>query len=383
MQEHPVPQNITAYEFHLIGDMTVKQFFELLLGAGLALATYTSNLPFIFKWPIIIFSVIGGIAIAFIPIEERPLDKWVIAFFKSIYKPTKFFWKKQVKIPEVFAESTYVQTTQVGGEIPITPIQRRSRAQDYISSIGGEENPEQHDELFQAFQLQAIQLQEMFRDVTPAKGISAPKKQEITMEEMGKPNLRIQTHTLSEKIFVPESTPEQIQINPITVQKTQPEEQKIRHAVDIPNVQPIAVEKQDIQIPEKPTEEQQKQQTFTGALQQTPIYVNKEVKQAQEHVTTNVALPFPKKPTVPNVIVGMILDKDRNILENAIVEIHSSDGIPVRAMKTNMLGQFSISTPLRPGEYQISAEKDGHTFDTFSLSLQNSIVDPIEIQAKG
>ncbi len=102
MKQHPIPQDITNYKFHLVGSMTLKQFAELAVAAVLAFIIYKTNLIGIIKWPLV-FSVVGlGAAIAFVPIEERPLDHWIKTFFKNIYKPTKFFWKKSNKIPDFF-----------------------------------------------------------------------------------------------------------------------------------------------------------------------------------------------------------------------------------------------------------------------------------------
>ena len=69
MIEHPVPQNITAYQFHLIGNMTIKQFLILLVGAGLAFLFYTTNLPGIIKWPLILIFFGGGAMAAFVPMK--------------------------------------------------------------------------------------------------------------------------------------------------------------------------------------------------------------------------------------------------------------------------------------------------------------------------
>jgi len=35
--EHPIPQQISAYQFRLVGDMTIKQFFQVAAGALIAL----------------------------------------------------------------------------------------------------------------------------------------------------------------------------------------------------------------------------------------------------------------------------------------------------------------------------------------------------------
>ena len=72
--EHPVPQNVTAFEFHLVGDMTLKQFGYL--GAGLLLAYITFTIVFsrspIIAIPFMIIFALTGAAFAFLnPWEPR------------------------------------------------------------------------------------------------------------------------------------------------------------------------------------------------------------------------------------------------------------------------------------------------------------------------
>jgi hypothetical protein len=83
------------------------------------------------------------------------------------------------------------------------------------------------------------------------------------------------------------------------------------------------------------------------------------------------------------MIVGMTFSQDKKIIDNAIVEIvRTSDQTPVRALKTNLLGQFAIITPLESGEYEIEVQKDGYNFDKTLLVLNNEVVQPLLIQAK-
>jgi hypothetical protein len=102
MQQHPIPQNVTAYEFHLIGNMTIKQFIELGVGVGLGVLFYSTSLISFIKWPLILLSVLGGAALAFMPFDGRPLDKMVIIFFRAVYSPTQFIWRKTANYPRYF-----------------------------------------------------------------------------------------------------------------------------------------------------------------------------------------------------------------------------------------------------------------------------------------
>ena len=80
MEQHPIPQQISSYQFRLVGDMTLKQFFQLAGGFLVALIFYSIPLIGIVKWPFVIISALLGAALAFLPLEERPLERWIFAF---------------------------------------------------------------------------------------------------------------------------------------------------------------------------------------------------------------------------------------------------------------------------------------------------------------
>ena len=142
MKQHPIPQDITGYKFHLIGSMTLKQFAELAVGALVAFIVYKSNLIGVVRWPLFIFIVLLSIMIAFVPIEERPLDFWIVTFFKNLWKPTKFFWKRTPKVPDFFNYKPGLnQNLEVNPEVNYSPA-RKKRIQEYLKSI-----PENDEEL--------------------------------------------------------------------------------------------------------------------------------------------------------------------------------------------------------------------------------------------
>lgn len=93
-------------------------------------------------------------------------------------------------------------------------------------------------------------------------------------------------------------------------------------------------------------------------------------------------LPIPEPPTRPNILAGMVLDKDGEMVEGAILEIRNTQGMPVRALRTNKLGQFTIATPLPNDIYEIETEKEGCDFDIIKLETKGEIIKPIEIRAK-
>src|SRR3989339_2077312 len=110
MEQHPVPRNISGFQFRLVGDMTLKQFGFLAGGIILGYVSYKMPLPQFISLPTGLTLLVLGIAFAFVPIQDRPLDVWVAAFIKSIYSPTQFVWYKANPAPEVLL-NTYSFTT--------------------------------------------------------------------------------------------------------------------------------------------------------------------------------------------------------------------------------------------------------------------------------
>ena len=108
----------------------------------------------------------------------------------------------------------------------------------------------------------------------------------------------------------------------------------------------------------------------------------KTTTQQEIAVKTNSSLPFPSTPKQPNVVVGMVLDQNRKIVDGAIVEIVDQTGIAVRAVKTNKLGQFFITSPLQNGAFSIRTEKNGLEFNNYTLTTNNTIIPPLEFLAK-
>jgi hypothetical protein len=95
MEQHAIPRQITNFEFKLIGFLTIKQFIYLLISIPTGILIF-----YIFPVPILNFLlgivVIGvGVAFAFIPINDRPMEVWVRNLIKRLSSPTQYFFKKQ------------------------------------------------------------------------------------------------------------------------------------------------------------------------------------------------------------------------------------------------------------------------------------------------
>src|SRR5437763_879990 len=94
MEQHPVPRQITTFEFKLIGFMTLTQFIYLIVFVPAAYIVYQ-----LFPVPILnillaFVVAMMGVALAFAPIQGRPLDVWVRNIAKRLTSPTQYFYHK-------------------------------------------------------------------------------------------------------------------------------------------------------------------------------------------------------------------------------------------------------------------------------------------------
>lgn len=379
MIEHPVPQNITSYEFRLVGSMTLKQFFELMIGLVLAFVIYRTNLYPLIKWPLIIAFVTFGVSLAFVPIQERPLDQWFMAFIRAIYNPTKFYWRRTVQSPEVFSNQSVNLTKYQDQEqaLATAVARKRSRASAYLDTLGAVPvtAPLDADE-----DLRASGILALFDEVrVPVQSVRATPLQ--AEENLSRPDMEVKPRSLRTSLVTEvESAVEAGEVVPLTTQQSPTK----MYEVSLPQSLPIVMEdfSPPSSVPEReevvPTSRRPASFTVESVASQTPG-VN--ASTASEEVTTSQSLPFPNPPKQPNVLAGMVLDATGKLLDNAIIEVRTEQGVPVRAIKSNKLGQFFTSSPLPTGTYQMVIEKAGYRFEPYRLTVQNTVISPLEIRA--
>ncbi len=106
MENHPIPQDVTGFQFKLIGNMTVKQFAYLTTGVVLGWIFLQFPVSIFIKLPFSVFFAAFGIGLAFFPIGGRPMDTMIGNFIKSLFRPTQFIYEKtggQLYVPNAKA----------------------------------------------------------------------------------------------------------------------------------------------------------------------------------------------------------------------------------------------------------------------------------------
>lgn len=310
--------------------MTLKQFFQLAGGVLVGLIFYSLPLLAVIRWPLAILSVIIGIGLAFFPLEERPLEKWIFAFFKSIYSPTIFYWQKTNNQPK------YFQDEDATSQITSTPEQEEA-LKKYLAT-----QPATNSPLTQLEQTEKGFLSKM------TSMLSAIQLPQATTTPVVKPPAD-QPPQAKTELSVPETQP--IKFTPATPQK--------------------------LVVQEKPKEVIT--ENVATAQSVSPVVMGNEMVSTKEAIFSIDAAP-PSPPTTPNVVVGQVVDQDRKIIEGAIMEIRDSGGRPVRALRSNKAGHFVIVTPLDSGKYEIITEKDMFTFTPVSFEAVGQLIPPILIK---
>src|SRR3989344_5210372 len=94
MENHPIPQDVTGFQFKLIGEMTVKQFAYVAGGVVLAWIVFSLPLLFFIKLIIVIILLFIGFSLAFVPIEGRPMAVMLSHFIRALVVPSLYVYRK-------------------------------------------------------------------------------------------------------------------------------------------------------------------------------------------------------------------------------------------------------------------------------------------------
>jgi hypothetical protein len=389
MKEHALPQDVIGYRFHIIGNMTLKQFGEVGAGCVVAFLIYSTNLVAIMKWPLMILFAGFGAFTAFVPFEERPFDHWIVAFFQALYRPTKFYWKRTTKTPEAFLYKPKSDQKSVVGDVDFHPA-RRQRVKEYIRSVNNDDAPSNAFEEPTEGRLGSVM--ELFTQQLPPSTPTAMPSSTPTLDVVssGTPGVAPSAPPLiddsSLNQLANQTSAVEISLSDSPTAHPAPKADTI--PVNVPQQEFVAIHHAVADAASASAQAGDALQSSNADANIAETYITdqqlsgKRVEEPTSSVTQIKTLPFPNKPTEPNKLVGMVVDANEKPVPAAIVEVLTAEGLSARAVKTNPLGQFFITTPLNNGTYSIIAEKDGLTFSPQQLLLQGHIIDPIEVRSQ-
>lgn len=415
MEQHPVPQNITSFQFRLVGDMTLKQFGYLAGGIALAYISYKLPLPFFFRWPLTVTFALGGFGFAFVPIEERPMDIWVLSFIKNVYNPTVFHWEYTKKAPEptttppsspqkaaasALTDPMASLTSFFKTQTQAAPATQSASVVSALPVSSARKNP--MDAFFSWIDSLFPTTKVAYALPTPIQRPAAPPPARIptsiympTMPSQapktppGKPEEKKEAPPVPQKTI--KKTEEELTVIKMQLETVQKElsEKKLVES----RVLELQKELSDISVQKQKMERELIDFKRVGAPPGSPF--TKPIGTLTTKTTTEPSVQvmgkdaairagIPRLTTFPNVITGIVKDYDTNLLPGVLVTVKDKEGIPLRALKTNKLGQFAASTPLPNGTYVVEVEdpRGRFLFDRMQVTLVGSVMPAVMVIAK-
>jgi len=415
MEQHPVPQNVTTFQFRLIGDMTLKQFGYLIAGGILAVIAYKLPLPFIITWPLAGAFAFLGVGFAFIPVEERPMDVWVFSFFKSVYSPTQYIWSHTQEAAPVQMPTPTKQPAQP----PSQPVAAAATqpAQSPVVAPASSSQKAVLSNLFQPTPQAPKPAAPTSFAVPPAPhslldGVSSFFRSKQPPVPVASPPPAPVPSVTGYHPVVPQPSPQQVadvQANAAMNAKMASLEATLKALEDklstktVTEDRVLELQKQLTEVMSQKAKTEEELIALKRHMEKPPLPseapavkpsasapvppLTPASRGAVNVITTQegaVKAGLPRLTNVPNVVTGLVKDDAGNFLPGILVTITNGEGVPVRALKTNKLGQFAASTQLASGTYFVEIEdpRARFTFSRVQITLNGAVVPVLEIIAK-
>lgn len=371
MENHPIPQDVTGFQFKLVGNMTLKQFGYV--GAGVILSAVFVYAPvaWFVKLLLVPFFALTGISLAFLPIEGRPMDLIASYFFMALIKPNQYIYQKAggaLSFLELNLRPVIPQITQVSSVAKRSEPQSQRKEEQLLTYLyntsSSSTNPldQRENQLLSSLftkpiQTQPAQASSYFPSSLNAQnntGISPSQNNQAPTQTLNEPSIPI----MPKELYGMSQTP--------VLQMPANESSAI----------PVPKGSQSSQL-SAPLDETSQPDSFT--MQPLPPSTVVQVVPATENTLSSVI-----KPTgfeFPNLAKGIVRDSRGNVLSGILVEVNNPNGDSVRAFKTNALGQFTSATQLANGKYMIVFEdpKGQHRFDTVQIEASGTVLPTMEI----
>jgi hypothetical protein len=411
MDQHPIPRQITTFEFKLIGFMTLKQFIYLAMAFPIAYIVFA-----LFPIPVLNFLLaaivaFAGIAFAFIRIMDRPLDVWIKNLYKRLQSPTQYFYQKKNE-PLYFLKDLYFLADP---HHMLAHIESKEKLAQYLAATRQRQRPDyrkkQIGTLIQT-PTDALQKQPLLGAAPVAVQATTAVSASATVAPMpatvagGIPTVPAApvaqvvvppdaTHAAVIQVpHAPDFSKETVTTDSDSTQTDTPASAStVQSTESVPAHQapaaPVATQAwRMIAEPAAPA-------VSTVATPAVPQYqtagdVVSAMPPRQPLMQTQVIAPKPAPP-VPVVepptqpfLTGIVKTGKRIPLPGVMIYMKDQSGNPVRLMKSNPHGVFASYNPVPPGSYvlEIKDPNGMYFFDTMNISVRETNPLPVEIMSK-
>ncbi|MEK7129584.1 MAG: carboxypeptidase-like regulatory domain-containing protein, partial [Patescibacteria group bacterium] len=367
-------------------------------------------LPFLFRWPLTVGLPILGFGLAFVPIEERPMDVWILSFFKSIYSPTEYLWSREAGSGS--ARQKPVPRPVPPPTNPASPASVRPSTLEVVSAFFSRAPAPQPTKPATAPQPAMVAPRILtyhptdvfawLKDWLNSRPKPAPAQTQDVTRPMATPSLTGKRMDSPSPVVAagPAAADQAIQqataqtavlqekLNTLTAEltsKTVTESRilELQKLLTDALAQKNTMEQELVRLRQQVSRQPQTAFPLRQATMATPVAVSQPtVRIISPEAAVRAGLP--RLTTFPNVVTGIIKDHNRELLSGVLVTVRDKEGIPLRALKTNKVGQFAASTPLPNGTYVVEIEdpRARFVFDRAQITVNGGILPPLEITAK-
>lgn len=338
MDNHPIPQDVTGFQFKLIGSMTIKQFGYVGAGAILSVAFFYAPIAWYLKFLLVPMFAVIGVSLAFLPVAGRPLDLMASYFFRALIRPNQFVYQK------------------TGGslsfmELSLHPIAPTQTPQQALRPKYSEASRRKEEQL----------MSYLYNTTGPANDLDKRESQFLT------------------QLF---SSPSSSQVH-IAAPLNPPPDPKPQTSIDPqgPTAPLVAQSIQPNRVQDNTPPETSAQHSASAINSPLTAQIMPEIQNSNMDNQQAPTQPQPAHIEFPNLISGIVKDSRGNVLAGILIEVLNQNNESVRAFKTNALGQFASATQLTNGGYTIVFEdpKKQHTFTNIQLEANGSPLPPLTV----
>lgn len=374
--------------------MTIKQFAYLGSGVFIAWVFLSAPLPGVVKLIFALLCAGGGFAFAFIPIDGRPLDTMILNFLKALTSQDQFVYQKAgVELLHILPLKQKVQAKTEAPGIKRAQLEAMLYTISKASHTQNQYDKKEEDQLSSVAAI-LTNIQEPPAKPTPTLTPQETKAQEVAAKHEQKPQQKVALREIEDKAEKIEDELKEAKAKSDLAKAQESAGQNTPNALlahekatdisdELTNMQAQKEQLEKELITLKTALETHKKQVFVPTTAQPPPSkppkVTQRIRMIPKDMVKAAGVPF--VPDTPNLIVGIVKDPRGNVLPNILVEIKDKEGNPVRAFKTNGVGQFASATTLANGVYTIEFEdpKDKQQFETVQIEAKGEILSPLEV----
>lgn len=333
MDGHPIPRQITTFEFKLIGFMTLRQFLYLVVTIPTAYIVFRLfPIPFLNLLLAVIIAT-AGVVTAFMPIKDKTLDTWLKLVWKRLQQPTQYYFHKK-NDPLYFLKDLYFLADP---HHMLAHVESKEKLSQYLAMT--KQKPKANYQKKQVTNLLHTPSEVLQSTTGPVLPVAAAPVVPVPLSLPPNPVPPVVAH--ADAMARVASSPEPISIHP-------------------PDKVPVLQVVEPVIIPQ---------------VIPPPAPVQKPAP-----VMPQPAVVIPKAP----FFAGVVRTAKKIPLPGVLIYVKDGQGNPLRILKTNPHGVFATYQPLPSGSYtfEIKDPNETYFFDTMNKTIADQNPDPIEFMSK-